>query len=63
MKRDTILDAWCNGYAAAHKGVSIANNPYPDQPRLSEVWARAWQKSRIAKTAGLPAPPLALWWR
>lgn len=58
MARDTILDAWCNGYAAAQDGAEGVENPYSQATKLAEVWARARQKSLNTRAHGLPAPAL-----
>ena len=58
MARDTILDAWCNGYGAAQDGAEGVENPYPQGTKLAEVWARARQKSLNTQAHGLPAPAL-----
>ena len=58
MPPDTVLDAWCKGYATARHHAQAVANPYPEGTRLAEVWARAREKSLDAAVLGLPSPPL-----
>ena len=58
MASDTILDAWCKGYATTRHREQVVENPYSEGTKLAGVWARARQKSLDAAVSGLPAPSL-----
>ena len=51
MAKDTVLDAWGKGLGAACKGALVTQNPYPEDTKLAEVWAKGWERAANTRHA------------